>query len=335
MLVCVGWYGRKNLGDETFKLVFEKLFSGVEKKWICDLDEEFGADDVFVLGGGDVFLDYYLQRIPPNAPFFIYGVGLSSTEDRKKLQHYKNRLLGVWLRNADDVHAVRKLGIDANFTPDIAFQLAGDITGNLSLHYPPTLLVMPSNGHIQGTARIGPLKDFYYQQYLKYQLAADLDKLSGKYRILLVPLSFDCNDFDLAYCCEVRSQMSNKIAVDIIESPMDFFEMTTLIKNAHAVISMKFHGIVYATMCNTPFVNIGLTRKAHLYCKDNLFQKHSVPAFAYCTSALYKCLKHAESSHARGLVAARSVALATEAASAGIAFARVVQKEMVTTYTHK
>src|SRR3712207_6177615 len=113
-LTFLGWYGKHNAGDEAFKVVHEQLFPEVPKRWVTDAREAGdAANNLYVLGGGDVFLKYYIDTLPQEAKFFAYGVGLASDEQYGSVMAQKERLLGIWLRNPVDVAALKAQGAEA------------------------------------------------------------------------------------------------------------------------------------------------------------------------------------------------------------------------------
>jgi len=334
MLVFVGWYGRGNSGDEAFKEVHERLFPGIPKIWLCDEEFTPSPDDVYVLGGGDVFLDYYICRLPKDAPFFAYGVGLTSPDWQDKVLDYRDRLKGIWLRNREDAEYLKARGLNAHFTPDITFQLKEPIAAEPDPmpDWPPPgeklLVVMPSNNAQQDAARNGKFAEYFYQEYMKFKFASELDELAKYYSILLLPLSFDSNDMDVLYCHEIASMMQRRRRVRIAEQSLPPLKTARLVAKADLVLSMKFHGLMYATMGGVPFVNIGLTRKTEMYCLENGFSEFSLPPYSFSRDPLVERVKRAEKPETRPYIEARATALAEEATRQGAAFVQSVQDFM-------
>lgn len=332
MLVFVGWYGRGNSGDEAFKEVHELLFPGVPKTWLCDEEFTPAPDDVYVLGGGDVFLDYYICRLPKDAPFFAYGVGLTSPEWKDKVLEYGDRLQGIWLRNREDAEYLKAKGLNAHYTPDITFQLKEKIAAEPDPmpDWPAPgeklLVVMPSNNAQQDAARSGKFAEYFYQEYMKFSLAAQLDELAKYYSVLLLPLSFDSNDMDVLYCHEIASMMRHRLKVRIAEEQLPPLKTARLVGKASLVLSMKFHGLMYATMGGVPFVNIGLTRKTEMYCLENGFADFSLRPYSFAHDPLMETVKRAEKPETRAYIENRAAELSGEAARQGAAFRENVKR---------
>ncbi|KAA2211410.1 polysaccharide pyruvyl transferase family protein [Teichococcus oryzae] len=299
----VGWYGRGNCGDEAFRDVHRLLFPGHDIEWVTDLEADSAAEDdgsVHVLGGGDVFLPYYLRSIPANRKFFVYGVGLGSDEQRAAVVEQRDRLLGVWLRNQEDVDALRAEGIDAHFTPDIVFNLAPEIARRIPAQAArlgkirKSVALIVSNTATQDSYRTGNLSEFFYAQYMRLNLAKLFSELAKYYDVYGIPFSSDRNDFDLGYLYDVVTNVSRQESVRILDEPMEPLEVGAVLANMDLVVSMKFHGLVFAAAAGVPFVNIGLTRKTKLICTQLGLEDLSVTPYSLTVESALAAIKVAE-----------------------------------------
>lgn len=325
----VGWYGRGNCGDEAFKAVHAQLFPDCEINWICGGPQQPDDGAVWVLGGGDVFLDYYINQIPPNVPFFVYGVGLGSPDQRNHMVALKDRLLGVWLRNAADVEALNAEGVPARYTPDIVFQLAEAVRDrplppDIEERPKKSLVFIPSNNAAQTALREDRLANFFYYSYMKLKLGECLDEIAKYYEIVMLPFSFDINDMDMGFIMDVRGRMKRHDRVQVIQRELDPLDAGRVIAQADLVLSMKFHGLIFALMNGIPVVNIGLTRKTQLLCEDNGIGGVSVQPFSLSMPTLMAALKHAERSDTRAIVAERAATLTGHAKEEGSLFREAV-----------
>lgn len=302
-LTFVGWYGRRNAGDEAFRHVHEALFPGVPKRWICDArDAGDPADHVYVLGGGDVFLPFYLDMIPPGAPFFAYGVGLGSAEQYATVLGQKDRLHGLWVRNAEDVEALRMQGVAAEYTPDLAL-LLGDAVRTRTPHpatSPPgpaarkRLAFCPSGNADQTALQRGDVADLMYNGYLKVALARALDELAAYYDIVMLPLSHDYKDMDLAFIGQVHGLMRRGDRATPVTEELDPLDVAAAIGACRLCVSMKFHGLVFAALSGVPFVNVGLTRKTVMFCASLGQEGLSIPPYTFTQGQLMAAVKVAE-----------------------------------------
>lgn len=318
-LAFVGWYGRRNAGDEAFKEVHEVLFPGVPKRWIADVQDAGDPDgQVYMLGAGDVFLKYYLDMIPQQAKFFAYGIGLGSAEQYASVVAAKDRLLGIWLRNPADVEALRAQGVDAHYTPDLAL-LLGDVVQARPQHpvvqrcSRKRLVFCPSGNADQTALQRGDLADHFYYNYLKFALARTLDELVEYYDVVMLPLSHDYKDLDLGFIGQVHGLMRRPGNVHPVAEELPPLDVARLISDCQLCLSMKFHGLVFAALAAVPFVNIGLTRKTAMLCEDLGQPRLSIAPYTFTQAGVLAAVKTAEAPETR---TALQVAVAAQVAQA-------------------
>lgn len=301
----VGWYGRHNAGDEAFKAVHDLLFPDLERRWISRPSEAGDtAETLYVLGGGDVFLDYYLEMIPPEAPFFAYGVGLSSEEQYEQVAQYRDRLLGIWVRNPGDAAALRALGVEAHYTPDIALLLGEQVRARpqhpaLAGATRKRLVFCPSGNADQTALQRGDLADHFYMNYFKIAVARALDELAAYYDIVMLPLSHDYKDFDAGFVGQVHGLMKRAGRVIPITEELPPLDVARVIADCQLCISMKFHGLVFAALSGVPFVNIGFTRKTAEFCADLGQPGLAIEPYAFTHEAMRRAVKLAEAETTR------------------------------------
>jgi polysaccharide pyruvyl transferase WcaK-like protein len=332
-IVFLGWYDRGNAGDEAFKDVHRLLFSEQNLIWTTNFSNVPTdlTDVVYVLGGGDVVSDFYIEKIPENAKFFMYGVGLASPDQREYIARLKERVLGVWVRNNDDAEALKALGVAAYYTPDIVFQLRSKIDAVDKSKLPElgprkAILVMPSNNGAEAATRNSNIGMHYYYEFMLIEMAKTLDFVAKYYDIYFVPLSDNENDNDIIWIMRTVSAMSNKYGVKVIRDPMAPLEIAAFAARCDMVMSMKFHGLIFAILSGRPFVNIGLTRKTELLCADNGLAALSVPRLSFSYNNVIEALKNAEQPATRQAIESVSTDLQQAALAAGRNFKAEVEK---------
>jgi len=298
----IGWYDRANCGDEAFKQVHRTLFPDHDLEWVCDRSPSDHPDAKLVLGGGDVFLDYYLQWIPENTKFWAYGVGLGGEKGCDRVLQHRDRLHGIWLRNPEDVATLNAMGVNAHFTPDIVFNLRGQVSTWKKDQSKPIkrMYVILSNNIYQSALRSGSIRLASYMDYFKHELAMTLNGLAQYYEVVFLPFSLDPNDFDPGICSDVYAIMrkfnrpGGEAAVRVIREPPPPMEVLRLLRDADLVLTMKFHGLIFSTLLGVPFINIGISRKNRLFCADNGLDHLSIEEFAFSKERLEARVKAAE-----------------------------------------
>jgi polysaccharide pyruvyl transferase WcaK-like protein len=265
--------------------------------------------------------------IPPGAPFFAYGVGLGSPEQYATVLEQRDRLRGLWVRNAEDVEALRAQGVPAEHTPDLAL-LLGDAVRARPAHpaVPPPgpgarkrLAFCPSGNADQTALQRGDVADLMYNGYLKVALARALDELAAYYDVLMLPLSHDYKDMDLAFIGQVHGLMRCGDRATPVTEELDPLDAAAAIGACRLCVSMKLHGLVFAALSGVPFVNVGLTRKTVLLCESLGQGGLSIPPYTFTQGRLMAAVKAAEAPETapaiRGAVAGQ-VARAQAAADA-------------------
>jgi polysaccharide pyruvyl transferase WcaK-like protein len=271
----IGWYGRRNTGDEAFKEVHRRLFPDENIVWLQEdaaVITDHAPGDVFVLGSGEVFQPHFIKRIPPAAKFFIYGAALGR-DFAGAVPELKGRLLGAWMRNRYDVETLKAMGVEAQYTPDVTFQLRyaaneRQLPEELESER-KKLIFIPSNGPYQAAQRTRDIGRTFYNLYLRQELAARLDSLAQYYDLFFLPFSFDPNEDDRAFIGDVYSLMQQRRAVTIVDEEMNPLDAARFIGSAQLVLSMHFHGAVFSTMMGTPFVSAAVTRDTTRFCEEN------------------------------------------------------------------
>jgi hypothetical protein len=286
IIQVLGYYGRHNLGDEFFRVVIPLLFGYPEALFFIQPSQFFDSVDMTVLGGGDVIKPYYLNSIPKEQPYYILGAGLGYESE---LDLIGSNAKEIFLRNRIDANEAQRRGFNAHYCPDLAFINTPETIPVKPRDEKKKMLVILANSAVTPAMGFNEISDIYYQDYMKWELAKALDVLGEWYDIDFKSMSDSCYAYDSVMAMEVASRMVRgyKGAVGRIWLPIDFWEYDL-------VISMKFHGLVFSTMWGTPFVNIGLTRKTELYCREAGLTDLMVEPFSLTKNRLLDAVKRAE-----------------------------------------
>jgi polysaccharide pyruvyl transferase WcaK-like protein len=82
-----------------------------------------------------------------------------------------------------------------------------------------------------------------------------------------------------------------------------------LMKQFELVISMKFHGIMFAVNQGVPFINIAETRKTQQFCVENQLTHLSIPRYSLEKERFLEIVKVAEAAETRLAIQATSAHL--------------------------
>lgn len=285
----IGWYGRQNCGDEAFKLAFPILLRDEELKF----SESEDQTRLNILGGGDVIKPYYLDKL--KGPFYIIGTGLGY-ESEVALLRGKD-VKKAFFRNRQDAFLARVAGVPAEYIPDIVFALKPYEKSLPEKKKAIVVLngaIIPRNSHTDNA-------EIAYAEYFMWSLARSLKELSQWYDIEFLPFSDDRNNNDNITHLNVVSRAG--LESKIYEKPCSPEETMQKIANAHLVVTMKFHGVIFSVLNGTPFINVGFSRKCHQFCKEEGLEKLSIAPYSYTHDKFMEAVKVAESTDSALLLA--------------------------------
>lgn len=262
----VGYFGWGNFGDELFVKAHEEFLSDdYELEVVHDMLEapyftperleNLSTFDGFLIGGGDLinpqivsklyWLDEYLQK-----PVFVYGIGVPTPnrETSKAINRYKeffanDSLKCVVLRDKRSLDWFEKV-ID---TPAVVST------------YPDAVCAM-------SLPRAVPLEEktigisirshrSVVGNYEMVREAADAAKELG-YKVRLIVMS---NGVLGEADYEVTQQFARGDEEIVYAEGLN--EICTAIGECHQLVSMKFHGMIVATMYGVPSLQLAATQK--------------------------------------------------------------------------
>jgi polysaccharide pyruvyl transferase WcaK-like protein len=287
IIQVLGYYHRGNAGDDFFEGVIRMLLNYPEPLFFLQPGSYIDSAHLTILGGGDVIKPYYIDKIPKDKPYHVLGAGLGYESE---LDLLGSNVKQVLLRNRIDAAEAQRRGFDAHYCPDLAFAYAPDQETTLRpANEKKKLAVILANSAVTPSMTFNEISDMYYQDYLKMELAKALDVLSEWYDIQFMSMSDSCYAYDSAMAMEVASRMKRGYRSDFekLGHAVDLYGFDL-------VISMKFHGLIFSTMWGVPFVNIGMTRKTELYCREAALTDLMVEPYCFTKNRLLDAVKRAE-----------------------------------------
>lgn len=284
--LVIGYYGRDNLGDESYYQAIREFFPMDNLTFVCadDLNIINPTDyKAVIVGGGDIINDYFNRTLRPflegfSGPKIAFSVGIPfpSLINKSHLGYFDH----VFTRNKEDVRDIQKVigSTKAHFIPDVSFLYKPSITekvfrkepicgiflvGNI-LAYPCILDDIASLiGHIALNNKVilycfAPNED--------RQISETVRKLALKY--ILVKFMLDEENIST----KVLSR--DRIVVDSnIYTPQ---QMINNIRNLDFGVCMRYHAHVFCMISGIPFMSISSTRKTR-----SLMNQASLSEFQY------------------------------------------------------
>lgn len=285
----IGWYGQNNCGDEAFKDAFKILLP--EDELIFSLEPV--EADRYILGGGDVIKRLYLDKLS-NKKFCIVGAGLGYESEVELLLDRRQDIKWSLFRSGKDTSLVKDRGLPAAYIPDLVFALPQPLYVKRERPGKKQAVVVLNDAVNPTYGSREKLAEFAYAEYLKWEIADALSYLTEWYDFTFVPFSDYVYNTDTKIHQEVMQRMDRRGGSNIIKTTQTPTNTLELIAQADLVITMKFHGIIFSVIANTPFVNIGLSRKTHLFCEEEGLADLSMKPFSFTKDSFLEHVINAE-----------------------------------------
>jgi polysaccharide pyruvyl transferase WcaK-like protein len=306
----LGWYDKRNVGDDAFKEVFEDVVleadSTAKISYYTQRQISPGLNKI-ILGAGDVIRPFYIDKIPMDTSIFIIGAGLGY-ESEIELLGGRSVPFSLF-RNKADVQIARSFGVEAEYCPDITYLIEGLEPLPIQMGEGKTLGVLLSDEINPTSDRTESTKEYLYCEYLKWELATILDYLHDYYNICFVAYSTLETINDHKVSLDIYRRMSHRDNVSFITQPLSIRQALWLMKQFELVISMKFHGIMFAVNQGVPFINIAETRKTQQFCTENQLLHLSIPRYSLEKERFLEVVKVAEAAETRHAIEATSAKL--------------------------
>lgn len=255
----VGWYGQGNAGDEAFRRVFEDHLSEYELSFAQKADV---TADYIILGGGGVVTGNYLKGLTAEQHILCVGVDIAlngpSWDTLVALQPKE-----IWCRSKEYAFIAQEQGMkQVNYCPDLGFAF------NLrepALNLPPTN--KPRLGVVM-TNEINPLSS------RKDHVANALKVLSKQWEIHFISMYEGSAQSDF----EVNQEIANKAGLP--DAPQhqchDEDDAYRTIERMDMLISMRFHGVIFAVKEGVPFVSLANKGKHSIFCEQERLKQHFI-----------------------------------------------------------
>jgi len=243
----IGWYGKNNLGDDSFQSVFSQAFYGHDL--IFSEKPDLSAD-AFILGGGGV-IDYgYFEGLENlgSRPLYAVGVDIPLSGPRYGDLIMKFPFRKIYIRSKEYCWLARAQGLsNVVYMPDIAFYLEPPVKSKFN--FPPKLGVSLMNHLLQD------------EEHLQDHIARVLEVRKDTFDIsfLIFKESDEITVSKILSKCSIPCQ---------IVKPKTPEEMLKVISNLDVLLTMRFHGAIFANICKVPFVSLSDTGKHSIFCEQ-------------------------------------------------------------------
>lgn len=263
-ILVLGFYNRKNIGDDSYTLAFPKILGTTNISFVCvdDIEELPDNIDVVICGGGDVVNDYFMKKIQYLLKDFLgrsyaVSVGIPYTDSINYLSMFDH----VFVRSKTDYNLTAEIIGEENvtFINDAAF----------SIQVPPIKRIVTPFTRI-GICLAQPY--FHNNIHKRLLINSFVKSLQNIYEsnnnieFHLVPFNqmthshHEC-DFIINDAIENKLQKRGIPVVNHSELNSPLKILSFFQRNLDMVIGMRYHSIVFSMLTNRRFIPIYVSQK--------------------------------------------------------------------------
>lgn len=289
-IICLGYYGQHNLGDECFKIVLQNLLAqaapecqnvvflnphgGESLDTLRDMIHDKSTIAVIV-GGGDLIRDFWMPKIRLllvdfDRPKLALSVGISYPDCAPYLKHFDS----IIVRSKEDLSMIQPLRPDAAFLPDMTAVFAPKYRNHPQCPVIPKSFTLAiclarpcfhtndlyntaepiANAIVEGLQSTAAIKDYTWN---------------------LVLLPFNTNgkkwcEIDIPLQQALKAILTKRgLNITSIEREFDAIEMLDYLnQNVDLVLGMRYHSIMFSLITKTPFIALYSQPKIHNLIAD-------------------------------------------------------------------
>lgn len=268
--LVLGFYDRKNIGDECFKLAFKKALRGYELRFRCmdDATPDYVAflnPVCVIIGGGDIINDYFMRKariILADYKGRIYGLSIGIPFESCK--HYLDMFDHVFMRSARDAQIASEYIGDENVTQIVDLSTCLDVPA-------PSLTI---DGRIRiGVCLAQPL--FYNNEHTDSIMLNMITCMKSCVENLqntthrrvewhFLPFNYnyknttECDDVAIARFVALAKQEKLEGDIHVVNAEYFYYlpasEMLDYFRSLDMNICMRYHSMMYSIITGKPFL---------------------------------------------------------------------------------
>lgn len=258
-VLVYGWYHQGNIGDDLFIDAFKHLFPKLDLTFAENINEKRLKDiDAIFFGGGSflfgqpVITPAALEIIKQKKIFYI-GVGVEAEIHPIHLDLMKRAQL-LAIRTSDQLERVKSINSNTMLIPDLVYSLSELVVpktiDDKSVLVIPNVYVVPQHSD--------PNWKHAAWTYFKSEFCQFLDYLvENKYRPHLFAMCTAHKEDDRWASSDLISFMQHRSNGYLLQSKLEGIKQISQLISKHSmVITQRYHGIVLAEICRTPYIAI-------------------------------------------------------------------------------
>jgi len=253
----VGWYNKKNCGDESYKEAFRKVFPNRNFVFSTTPINDASA---YIIGGGDVLTEDLLKRFASiDKPKHIMSVTISKEFDKSLFDNFKT----IIVRDLESQSKLHKIGIESALYPDFAFSLTynrdngkrliQDLFQKENRDCYEKIVAIIINGHLLPPRECSLVTKTKFDNFL-YEVALALDNVAASF--LFIPFGTK-EPWDDRVCNSMVGSKCKYWKKNLISyNEYSVQDTIDIISACDGVISTRLHSSIFSVLCEVPFVDI-------------------------------------------------------------------------------
>lgn len=252
-ITVLGWYGQGNIGDESYKIAFPKIFPDHKFKFCNQITE---TPEVLILGGGNVVADFFLNQIKDiNVPKHAMSINIFKKSMLDKLRKLDFRYILSRNKVPDEfgIQTVPDFSFILEATRENGKQLIENIfKANKSELYEKVVVVVV-NAYVNVGESILARNHVTFDKFA-FDLARISDNTMASFLFLSFGNGFPHNDRISNSIVYSRCKFWKKNV--ICYEKIDVQDTLDILSAADAVLSMRLHSSIFSCIGGTPFIDI-------------------------------------------------------------------------------
>lgn len=260
MLRCKvwGWYGKHNIGDESYKLSFPTLFPHID----FDFEDTKGQYDLCVLGGGDILDEYFVQKALacPCKSRHILSVSAGPKAPIGLLDAFDT----ICVRDRRSEEYLKSRGITCQFMPDVALILQPSRLQGISM----LSKRFAEEGLDLYAKRVGVVLNSHLIHSKEGMLARDMvtflkaiqdiaklaDETNASFVFFPMSTGMPCDDRISNGLLASRCKFWKKNW--LVQDRLSVQETLDLVSACDVVISSRLHSSIFSLISHVPFLDL-------------------------------------------------------------------------------
>lgn len=272
-----GWYDKQNVGDESYKEAFTRLFPDVSFVFSVAPLPNAAA---YIVGGGDILTEELLRPfLLIDKPKHIMSVSFSRSFDKDLLSGFKS----IIVRDNHSADIVRNIGLEPILCPDFSFVLTPNKTKghkfieevfNKEEHdlYEKVIAIV-INSHMIPEHGFSALQHSTLEKFC-FDLAETIDLIPASF--LFIPFGTKqpwddrISNAIISYRCKYWKK--NVLLYDVMKSQ----DVLDVISACDGVVSSRLHSSIFSSSCGVPFIDITFSHKNKMFLETLGYQKFAM-----------------------------------------------------------